>query len=449
MAYSDNFPATRPVFMADFANGGKIDPRATFTRSDTPPTYAAPSAVHYWSNEKHLSSENLLLDSKTGTGNWTAGYVGGGVTPTVTANHAAAPDGTANQATRVQLSLNGNTGTGDYSRYYQNYNVASGTSATFAVWLKSTDGSSSYTAQLISPAGTGTAVTVTGAWQQFTVTASSAGNITYGVRLVGGQTPTNSDTADILMWGANLSTTGQTVLSETTTSIHRQYAPTLKSVATAGQPRFEYDPATDGQSAAKGILIEGQSQNLFAYSDDFANQWTKTRTLASESAAVGPTGALDADLIYADGTAADSHFLYSSCTVTAASHTFSVYAKFAGVQYIQLQHRVTGAGSAQFDLVNGTYVAYNATGAMEPVGNGWYRCSVTETQSAGTAFARIWLMGGSGVGDYNWDGDSYSGVLLYGAQYEQNSFPSSLISSNGSATTRAAEQLSVATAAIG
>ena len=46
MAYSDNFPATRPVFMADFANGGKIDPRATFSRSDTPPTYAAPSAVH-------------------------------------------------------------------------------------------------------------------------------------------------------------------------------------------------------------------------------------------------------------------------------------------------------------------------------------------------------------------------------------------------------------------
>ena len=137
MAYSDNFPATRPVFMADFANGGKIDPRATFSRSDSPidATKAAASAVHYWSNEKHLSSENLLLDSKTGTANWTGDSSGAALVPVVTANHAASPDGTANQATRVQLDLNGNTSSSDYARYYQAHNVASGTSTTFAVWM--------------------------------------------------------------------------------------------------------------------------------------------------------------------------------------------------------------------------------------------------------------------------------------------------------------------------
>jgi hypothetical protein len=58
-------------------------------------------------------------------------------------------------------------------------------------------------------------------------------------------------------------------------------------------------------------------------------------------------------------------------------------------------------------------------------------------------------MGGSGISDYSWDGDSYSGVLLFGAQYEQNSFPSSLVSTSGASATRAADSMSVTTADIG
>ena len=476
-SFSSTYPAQRPIFSLDAANAGRLDPRCSFTRSDTPPTYAAPSAVHYWSNEKHESSQNLVLQSQSFDTTWTQYQLAssGGLT-----GSQSAPDGT----TTAWLVTAGTLSPGAPFLNQALSGIASSTEYTASVYLKAGTASHGYItlrgqfshlawaeidfasplspttggANFTSISATSTAVGSTG-WYRLTLTCTTSA-VASPKAYVGpsdgtdpglyGEAVWNCAGETIYVWGYQLEERGSaTAYNATTTSIHRAYAPTLKSVTTAGQPRFEYDPATDGQSAAKGILIEGQSQNLFAYSDDFANQWTKTRTLASESAAVGPTGALDADLIYADGTAADSHFLYSSCTVTAASHTFSVYAKFAGVQYIQLQHRVTGAGSAQFDLVNGTYVAYNATGAMEPVGNGWYRCSVTETQSAGTAFARIWLMGGSGVGDYNWDGDSYSGVLLYGAQYEQNSFPSSLISSNGSATTRAAEQLSVATADIG
>jgi len=444
----------------------------TFSRADTPPTYAAPSAVHYWSNEKHLSSENLFLQSSDFDTTWFSqgltSRTGGQTDPSggtdgftlledsAATFHRISQDVTAAGELALTVYAKRNAG----SRYLNLTITTSASSTNAGLATFDLAGGATHTSNGASSTLTNLSATQTASGNGyykcvFKATASAA--VAANISLSDVATPasnnyglvyyTGDGTSSIDIAFASLSTTGATDYNATTTQIHRAYAPTLKSVTTAGQPRFEYDPATDGQSM--GILIEGQSQNLFAYSDDFANQWTKTRTLASESAAVGPTGALDADLIYADGTAADSHFLYSSCTVTAASHTFSVYAKFAGVQYIQLQHRVTGAGSAQFDLVNGTYVAYNATGAMEPVGNGWYRCSVTETQSAGTAFARIWLMGGSGVGDYNWDGDSYSGVLLYGAQYEQNSFPSSLISSNGSATTRAAEQLSVATADIG
>jgi hypothetical protein len=71
---------------------------------------------------------------------------------------------------------------------------------TFSVWLRSYDGTSSYVMQLTNAAGTGSAITVTGTWQQFTVTGTAGGaSVNYQIRLRGAQSPTNSNTADILM----------------------------------------------------------------------------------------------------------------------------------------------------------------------------------------------------------------------------------------------------------
>ena len=80
MAYSDNFPATRPVFQADFANGGKIDPRASFSRAST---------GTFFGTDKVLSSENILLQSQTLDTTWAAVDV---ATP---AGSQTAPDGSS------------------------------------------------------------------------------------------------------------------------------------------------------------------------------------------------------------------------------------------------------------------------------------------------------------------------------------------------------------------
>jgi hypothetical protein len=58
--------------------------------------------------------------------------------------------------------------------------------------------------QLISPDGTGLAIQVTPVWQRFLVSATALGTVNYGVRLRGAQSPTNSNIADVLMWGAQL-----------------------------------------------------------------------------------------------------------------------------------------------------------------------------------------------------------------------------------------------------
>ena len=364
MAYSDSFPAVRPVFLSDFANGGRIDPRITFSRSDTPPTYAAPSAVHYWSNEKHLSSENLITySSDISQSAWTKN----GVTET---GGQAAPDGGTDAYKLTEDSAN------SQHRIYYVAAVDSSASLTVSCYVKYIgrqwvsirlrDSSGTYrhvwfdiqngTKGTEETSMTGSIAASGNGYYKLTATVSSVYTTSEDVVIAGASadnvttdyTGLNGDAFAI--WGINMSTLGETVLNETSGQIHREYSPTLKSVSTAGQPRFEYSP-TD--SASMGLLIEGQAQNLFAYSDDFANQWTITGNVnVSESAGISPTGELNADLIYADDTAADSHYLFSSCTVSAAAHTFSVYAKYAGVQYIQLQHRVTGVGIGQFDLVN-------------------------------------------------------------------------------------------------
>jgi hypothetical protein len=148
------------------------------------------------------SRTNLLLRSQEfDNASWDKVQLGSALVPTVTANQGAAPDGTTT-ADRVQFSLNGATASGDLSLLRQN-NATTG-ALTHSVWLKSFDGSSSYAMQIIDAAGNPNAITVTGSWQRFIVTATSVGSVGYGVRLRGAQSPTNSNTADVLIWGAQL-----------------------------------------------------------------------------------------------------------------------------------------------------------------------------------------------------------------------------------------------------
>jgi hypothetical protein len=134
---------------------------------------------------------------------WVTGPSGTATVTKSTTNAAAAPDGTMT-ADRVLFSLNGGTTTGDIALLRQAATAPAG-SATHSVYLRSFDGVSSYVMQIIAADGTAQNITVTGEWQRFSVTAPAAGTpLNYGVRLRGGLSPANSDSADILLWGAQL-----------------------------------------------------------------------------------------------------------------------------------------------------------------------------------------------------------------------------------------------------
>ena len=90
-----------------------------------------------------------------------------------------------------------------------------------------------------------------------------------------------------------------------------------------------------------------------------------------------------------------------------------------------------GATFVVFDLQTGTILkAYNHTtrnvqNSITPVGNGWYRCSMTMTSPSNSAGYHKVYVGTHAGGDPNatsgqsFTGDGVSGILVWGAQVEK------------------------------
>lgn len=486
MSYSDSFPSVSPSWQCNFsANGGRLDPRITFSRSDTPPTYAAPSAVHYWSNEKHLSSENLLLQSSDFDTTWANSRLA-----SPTANQTDPSGGTdgytltedsSSGAHRLTQSV---TATGDLAfTVYAKQN-----SGTRYLTLGFFNGNNDTVLAVYDLAG-GSPVTATGSSSTYSSVSTSqtaSGNGYYkcvlkatgtvtlaGVNLNDASTTAGLDTtlarkvytgdgsSSIDVAFASLSSVGGTTYQATTTQIHREYAPTLKSVSTAGQPRFEYSPtdsASEAIGSSRGLLIEGSSTNLVTYSED-STQWTVNNHGSTANAAIAPDGTLTASLMVPNSIVANRYFYANNCTyASGTTYTGSVYVKAAGNNFCQLVFPSTTFGLnayANYTLSGAGAVSAgsSATGTIEAVGNGFYRVSLTATATASTTDATVIVTDIDSAADARFPattGNDYDGLIVWGFQTEANSFASSYIKSNsGSATTRAADSASVATAEFG
>jgi hypothetical protein len=132
---------------------------------------------------------------------WTKNLAGIGSVPIVTANAGISPSGTTT-ADRIQFALNGGTTASDVSDIRQLIVVTSA-SYTLSFWVKSFDETSSYQMLVRDVNGFVNRILVTGVWERYTITRTySSGNATIGFGIRGGQTPTNPNTADILVWGA-------------------------------------------------------------------------------------------------------------------------------------------------------------------------------------------------------------------------------------------------------
>lgn len=129
---------------------------------------------------------------------WAASTGGTGSLPAITANFGVAPDGTTTAA-RVQLDKGAGATSSDISQW-AGPNIAQIVSAsfTYGVWLKTNDGSTK-AVTLVNPASSAQLITVTGSWQQFSVSAVASATTNFPrIRLRGTEGTANA--ADILFW---------------------------------------------------------------------------------------------------------------------------------------------------------------------------------------------------------------------------------------------------------
>jgi hypothetical protein len=221
----------------------------------------------------------------------------------------------------------------------------------------------------------------------------------------------------------------------------------LIQTAAVNTPRFDHDPVT---LACKGLLIEEGRTNLTSRSEEFnETAWLKLRSSISANSTASPSGDNSADKLIEDSSAG-THMVYRVLnTGSLAAHTFSVFAKADGRNFVYLD---CGDGfplnsNAYFDLSNGTLgtIGANATASITAFGNGWYRCSVTATPTS-TATNGFYIQIASANGTRSYQGDGTSGIFIWGAQVEAGSFPTSYVPTTTGTLARGADVCSVTTA---
>ena len=195
--------------------------------------------------------------------------------------------------------------------------------------------------------------------------------------------------------------------------------------ATTGQNLVTFTRASSGTYVGSDGLIKTATTNLLLQSEDFSTTWTRTGVLAFGSgstvnAIAAPNGTVTADLITEDTSTGVHRVNQANLTVSAGLNTVSVYAKQGpGARSLNINANVLTGAAAFFNLGNGTVTSVTAgSAAIQPVGDGWYKCSVTGTSAGTTSTAFIQLA----VGTTNsYTGDGTSGIYIWGAQLEQSS----------------------------
>ena len=224
----------------------------------------------------------------------------------------------------------------------------------------------------------------------------------------------------------------------------------------ADQPRFDYDPVT---LEPRGILIEEQRTNLLRGSEEFQTTWANERSSEQVDVIISPAGTLTGCKLVEDTTSTNTHLILQGVPGLSSGSrlTFSAYIKAAERTSARLQ--INDGSSlendvfAAYDVSTGTVSSVRNSGkftgasaTITPVGNGWYRCSISGVATGATAVqVRIFLINGVTT---TYTGDGTSGIYIWGAQLEAGAFPTSYIPTTTAQVTRAADLCSVDTLSL-
>ena len=202
-----------------------------------------PSRTNYLRYSEDLSQSNWV---KTNTGT--------GIAPIVTDNYAISPDGSQN-ASRVQFDINGGTTISDRSRLYQDAGTGTSGNQAYSVYVKSND-TSTHAIVFRALGGAFNVKTVTTEWQRIDMAATD--NSFYFELGLYGDSAT-SDTADILVWGAQMEEG----------SYPTSYIPTTSSTVTRSADVANNSGNADLINSTEGVLYA----EISGFKDDPSNRY--------------------------------------------------------------------------------------------------------------------------------------------------------------------------------
>ena len=227
----------------------------------------------------------------------------------------------------------------------------------------------------------------------------------------------------------------------------------LLQTAANNVPRIEYDAT----GAVKGLLIEEARTNAISTSEVALTAYSSGITKSVDSSVVSPAGGNNVEK-FTLSSANEQHYFGNHNAISASSgySTYSIFAKGSGHNLIRLRMKNTvGLFYCDYNLATGqkqvnSSAHSSVTGAIESMGNGWWRCSMTYASEKTNPYASVFLINAIDAPRSNpFLGDGTSGVYVWGSQYETGAFPTSYIPTISSTATRAADIAFIPTSAFG
>ncbi len=239
-------------------------------------------------------------------------------------------------------------------------------------------------------------------WYQvaFTITAYTSGSLRFEFGGANGITRSSAGTFT------------QYVLASNTNFLVMQPTSFVGTIDNISVKLLDGNHAYQTGSTARPVLRA--RYNLVEYSEQFG-QWTNSNLTVSANQAVAPDGTTTAELLYPN-TSGNYRWLYRVATFASAIYTSSVYAKASNKTVLIIDSTGTGSSVAYFTLTgSGSYSApAGYTADIQSVGNGWYRCSLTNSVAATRSYQGVFGVADA-VGSPAVTANDTDGIYLWGA----------------------------------
>lgn len=220
----------------------------------------------------------------------------------------------------------------------------------------------------------------------------------------------------------------------------------------ADLPRFDYDPVT---LAPRGLLIEEQRQNRYAYSTALDNPiWVQSFVTVGTAPFTAPNGSPTSYVIIPTAGNASFRELQQNTSVTAGTtYCISAYRREKEFRYAQIIGASAAFGTfyVNFDLRTGTETAFSA-GTSTVVargiincGNGWYRiwAAVTCLATTSSRMSIDIIANANDIRSASFVANGTDGMYAFGDQFEVGAFPTSYIPTATTSLTRNADVVSM------